>query len=104
MPKVVEIKSGPHSMMLLPPLPHKCQTCATLHEPHLPHNAQSLYYQMKYKMETGKEPNWKTAMSHCSTEMKKIWLAHLKDIGVDVDAGHITPRKKEKTGVKKPKV
>lgn len=79
-------------MMILPPKPGLCQTCAVDHNPDLPHNAQSLYYQMKFKMETGREPSWLEAMSHCTDDMKAFWTRKLEDMGVDVQGGEITPK------------
>jgi hypothetical protein len=87
-------------LMMLPPAPDKCQTCAVKHPPADPHNAQSLYYQMKYKMDTGNEPSWLTAMAHCTPEMKAMWISLLKEMGVDVDGGRINPSEKS-TDVKK---
>lgn len=88
-PKMVMAKP----LMLMSPAPGRCQVCATKHEPKLPHNAQSIYYQMKFKMETGKEPSWKTAMAHCTARVKRLWTAQLKEMGVDVAAGRINPTK-----------
>jgi len=73
-------------MTLLPPAPHLCQECATDHEPHLPHNAQSLFYGMKFKIEHGRDPTWADAMAHCSDEMKKLWTEALAERGITVEA------------------
>lgn len=89
--KVTEIKS----FMMLPPAPDKCQVCAVKHPPEQPHDASSIFYQMKYKMDTGKEPSWKTAMKHCSPEMKKLWTSELEKKGVDVKGGRILPEVKK---------
>jgi hypothetical protein len=87
--KFVEAKP----FMVLPPAADRCQVCATKHEAHLPHNAQSLYYQMTFNMQHGRGPTWLDAMAHCSEELRKAWTAELKSKGVDVDAGKITPKK-----------
>lgn len=81
-------------MFLLPPAADKCQVCATDHEPHLPHNAQSLYYQVAFNMQNGRAPNWIDAMAHCSEEMRKVWTDALTDKGVDVAGGKVNPAKK----------
>lgn len=89
---IVPIEKG--NMILLPPAPHKCQTCGVEHEPEIPHNAQSLYYQTKFQMEHGRAPDWRDAMAHCTDEMKALWTQHLTEAGVDVEGGAINPRKK----------
>lgn len=70
------------SMTLLPPAPHLCQECAVDHEADHPHNAQSLYYQMKFKMEHGREATWWDAMSHCEPETQRLWMEGLRRHGV----------------------
>jgi len=82
------------TMMLLPPAAHLCQTCGSDHEPHLPHNAQSLYYGMAFQMQHGRAPNWIDAMAHCSDDMKALWREKLIEFGVDVDAGEVNPPRK----------
>lgn len=79
-------------MTLLPPAPGKCQECATAHAPEQPHNAQSLFYQTKFQMEHGRGANWKDAMEHCDSLMKKFWKAELKKMGVNVAAGEVRPK------------
>lgn len=74
-------------MMMLPPRPDLCQTCAWKHEHDQPHNPTTLYYMMKFKMDTGKEATWADAMSHCSDEVKAHWTKHLKKLhGIDVNS------------------
>lgn len=96
MPETPVLKSpdGNHSMTLLPPAADKCQTCATAHEPTLPHNAQSLYYQMQFQMKHKRWPTWIDAMAHCTSFIRKHWTAELKGMGVDVKAGQISPKGK----------
>ncbi len=73
MPATPTLKSpdGNHSMTLLPPAADKCQTCATAHEPELPHNAQSIYYQMAFNMKNKRWPTWNDAMKHCTPAMRR---------------------------------
>ena len=78
-------------MFLLPPAPDKCQTCASSHEPHMPHNAQSIFYQVKFQMENNRGANWLDAMEHCDETMKAIWIAELIAAGVDVHGGKVNP-------------
>lgn len=70
---------------LLPPAKDVCQECATKHEPHEPHNAESLYYQCVFYAEHGRYPVWKDAIAHCSEELKAAWMKELKERGVWVD-------------------
>lgn len=73
-------------MMLLPPKPGVCQECATDHDPEMPHNKQSLYYQTKFQMEHGRAATWEDAMAHCSDEVKEAWKKELLKLGVDIGA------------------
>lgn len=80
------------TMMLLPPAPHLCQTCACDHAEAEPHNAQSLYYGMLLQMEEPpRAASWLTAMEHCDDATKARWTAALEDMGVDVAGGKIRP-------------
>lgn len=83
--KDIEIQEVPASeLMLLPPRPDVCQECARYHDPKLPHDKQSLYYQMKFQLEHGRGATWADAMAHCSDEIKALWTAELKKLGVEV--------------------
>lgn len=74
-------------MMLLPPAADTCQMCATMHEPEIPHNATSMYYQVRFKMEFGRDPTWHDAMAHCDEEIKKAWKEAMADQGVPLEPG-----------------
>lgn len=78
----MKIETG--KMTLLPPAKNVCQECATDHPPGLPHNNQSLYYQMKFHMEHGRFPSWDDAMAHCESQVKAIWIEELKKLGQEV--------------------
>ena len=71
---------------MLPPKPGTCQECATEHDPALPHNQQSMFWQYKFYGDHGRWPTWKDAMAHCTPEMKQRWTASLKELGVEVPA------------------
>lgn len=73
------IKRG--QLMLMPAKPGTCPECATKHKPEMPHNKQSLFYQMKFQMEHGRAATWTDAMSHCSEEMQAIWVKELRKRG-----------------------
>ncbi len=70
---------------LMPCHPDVCQECATAHSEEEPHNAQSLHYQYKFRLEHGRFPTWDDAISHCSNELKSLWIKELKKMGVNVN-------------------
>ena len=70
-----EVKGG---MMLLPPAPGKCHLCAVDHGEADPHNAQSLYYAMRFKMQHGRDPRWSDALAHCSPNIINLWARELR--------------------------
>lgn len=65
--------------------PGTCPLCATVHEPELPHNWQSLCYQYKFYDEHGRWPTWRDAMAHCSNEVKQLCINALQERGVSID-------------------
>ena len=69
-----------HSMMLLPPPAGHCRICAVKHEPQMPHNAQSLFFGMRFKMRYGRDGTWADAIAHCSPEVQLHWRAELKQM------------------------
>jgi hypothetical protein len=85
------------TMTLLPPRAGLCQVCASDHEPELPHNAQSLYYQVSRQMQ-GLPCSWLTAMEHCAPEMQALWTTALQEKGVDVVGGGINPVRTKSKG------
>lgn len=84
---------GQGTMMLMPAREGTCETCGTAHEPELPHNAQSLFYQTRFNIEHGRSAHWNDAMAHCSEEMRALWTEQLVARGVDVEGGAINPAK-----------
>ena len=69
-------------LMLLPAKPGTCPECATEHEPHLPHNHDSLYYQYHFYFQHERWPTWHDAMAHCDPQMKSFWIEALAKRGV----------------------
>jgi len=65
--------------------PGTCPVCAVEHEPEYPHNRDSLYYQYKFYDEHGRWPTWKDAMSHCTENMKEIWIQELTKRGIKIE-------------------
>lgn len=68
-------------LTFLPPHAECCQICAVKHAEDMPHNAQSLYYQMTFHEEHGRWPSWATALAHCSPEMREAWRGALSERG-----------------------
>ena len=64
--------------------PGACPECAVHHETAQPHNAQSLFYQYKFREAHGRWPTWRDAMSHCTPEVQAAWCAALAERGVVV--------------------
>ncbi len=81
-------------MILLPPEKDKCQVCACAHDPRMPHNPQSFYYQIDFSMKHGRPPTWADAMEHCTQEMKDVWVKALAKNGVTVESPRRTRRTK----------
>lgn len=96
--KTVDLATGEElpsetKMFLMPAKEGTCETCATAHEPHMPHNAQSLFYQTRFNIENGRSATWIDAMSHCDDAMRELWTNALTERGVDVAGGGINPAK-----------
>ncbi len=73
------VKAQP--MMLLPPAEGHCRICAVQHEPEAPHNAQSLFYGMRFKMRYGREGTWADAVAHCPEQIRELWEQGLRQRG-----------------------
>lgn len=87
MAKDVNVKEfGIEDMTLAPPLAGTCPECAVNHDPAMPHNAQSLYYQYKFRQKNGRWPTWNDAMAHCTGEVRALWIQALAKHGVIVEA------------------
>jgi hypothetical protein len=74
--------SGLH---LLPAAKGTCPECATAHEPHEPHNKNSITYQFWFRGTHGRWPTWTDAMAHCCDDMKEQWRRELVARGIDLD-------------------
>ncbi len=66
--------------------PGTCPECAVKHDPEQPHNRDSLAYQYKFYDKYGRWPTWADAMAHCPPDVKAVWIAALKEHGVEVEA------------------
>jgi hypothetical protein len=69
---------------LMPCAPDVCQECAVKHDPDMPHNQQSLYYQYKFYQQHGRWPTWKDAMAHCTPGMQDAWIRAFKERGIEI--------------------
>ena len=78
----MEIINQPQgSMKLLPPPEGHCRICAVDHQPEMPHNAQSIFYGMRFKMRYGRDGTWADAIAHCDIDMRLHWEKHLRELG-----------------------
>lgn len=68
---------------LLPCKPGVCQECATDHDPAMPHNQQSLYYQYRFYGQHGRWPTWDDALAHCTPELQTLWKEALAKVLAD---------------------
>ncbi|MHB9144678.1 MAG: hypothetical protein ACYC5Y_05005 [Symbiobacteriia bacterium] len=85
-PMNVRLIPGNHlgAFALVAPPPNVCQECAVEHDPEMPHNQQSLFFQYKFFNAHGRWPTWADAMAHCAPEMQTAWREALEARGVDV--------------------
>ncbi len=84
---------------LLPAQSGKCECCAGNHPPHYPHNVEGMFYQYWFYNQHGRWPNWMDALEHCDLEMQLLWLFELEIMGVDVEAGQISPAQESNDGL-----
>ncbi len=70
---------------ILPAPGGTCPECATVHEPELPHNAQSIYYQYTFYGREGRWPTWVDAMAHCPEQVKVFWTKELAARGIPLN-------------------
>lgn len=78
------VKKQFKSFMMMRPPPDYCQTCCWQHEPEMPHNRDTLYYQTKFKLNKKRWPTWADAMAHCSPDVQQKWTAALAEKGIKV--------------------
>lgn len=88
---------------LLPPPPGCCPECAVEHGPDEPHNAQSLFYQVRFRQLHGRMATWADATAHCAADVRRRWLDALRAHGVPAKllgecpeaAAAVTPERKD---------
>lgn len=82
----MEIKEiGIDDVIIMPPRAGVCPVCAVNHDPAMPHNRDSLYYQMRFFQANKRFPTWADAMSHCDEHTRAVWIGLLSEHGVKVD-------------------
>jgi hypothetical protein len=57
------------SMSMLPARAGTCAHCASVHTPDFPHNYWSLFYQMRFRMQYGRDATHADATAHCDPDM-----------------------------------
>lgn len=68
---------------ILPPAPGKCPVCAeNRHGGEMPHNRDSLFYQIQFARVHGRAPTWADAAAECSQEVRAILKNLLVEKGV----------------------
>ena len=82
---VAESKGFTH---LLPPHPDTCQECGRMHDAHEAHDKNSLFYQVKFRMEKGRFPSWEDACAHLSEGDRKKWMDAIARIGMEDGRGN----------------
>lgn len=80
----------PMAWGVLPPPADHCQICGHKHEPELPHNAQSIYYQMIFANVAGRAVTWADALAHCNDAMRALWRDALGKNWTEPPAGVAT--------------
>lgn len=69
-------------MMLLPPATDMCRFCAVGHARRMPHNRDSLFYQIRFAQDHGRAPRWSDAVAHCGQGVIATCVAVLREGGV----------------------
>ena len=75
---MIEEELGRDEIRLLAPGKRKCPVCADRHRAWEPHNRNSLYYQLRFRRENGRDPTWEDAMADLSQLMRAYWLGILE--------------------------
>lgn len=77
--EVIDERATPFKLM--PPPAGACQVCARKHDPLLPHDKTSLYYQYAFYGALGRWPTWADACAHCDPEVTEQWKKALAAAG-----------------------
>lgn len=82
---------GTAQFMMMPAPKGTCEECGRNHDPEMPHDAISLRYQYHHYGRTGRWPDWRDAMAHCSEQLREQWGHALTEAGIDYEAGQLRP-------------
>ncbi len=66
-------------LMLLPAPPGTCKHCATKHGPRDPHNHGSIFYQMRFKMEHGRDATQADCVAHLPEGRQTVYRQILSE-------------------------
>lgn len=79
------MENGIEHVIIAPPVPGVCPVCAVNHDAAMPHNRDSLYYQMRFHQKNGRFPSWADAMAHCDDHTRAVCMGLLAEHGVNVE-------------------
>lgn len=84
----MEVKHfGIGDMTILGTRPGTCPECGVVHEPELPHNIKSMFYQVKFYQANNRWPTFEDASAHCTPEIIALWketeVQVRKELGLD---------------------
>ncbi len=68
---------------LLPAATGTCAQCATEHGPDDPHNFQSIFWGMRFKMAHGRDPTHADCVAHLPASIQEAYRKILPKFGVD---------------------
>ena len=66
---------------LHPPLRGTCPKCGARHDPALPHDRDSIYYQLRFHRKYGREPTWADAAAHCAEDVRRACVEKARAAG-----------------------
>lgn len=72
-------------VFMLPPSKGNCLVCARNHKADEPHDADSMYYQVKFTDAHGRAPTWYDACAHFDAEKQELCIEVAKDTCAQYD-------------------
>lgn len=66
-------------MFLMPSAPDTCPLCATAHGPTAPHNYWSIYYQVRFRVQHGRDATHADAVAHLPESVRQHYRMVLAD-------------------------
>lgn len=74
---------------ILPPAWYECPECAVKHKREEPHDATSMFYQIKFLNAHKRPPTWADAMAHCEPKVQAAWTEQLTKLGIDINSTQV---------------